>query len=104
MDYRRAIGEMYPTARFLIEETYDSLVWWDVQPKPTDAEIITYYEKSKTEWAFIQMKYHRNSLLVGCDFCALPDYPDRDKWVVYRQLLRDLPVNWTIDTPFPTPP
>jgi hypothetical protein len=34
MDYRRAIGEMYPTARFFVEKTYDSLVWWKDTQKP----------------------------------------------------------------------
>ena len=34
MDYRRAIGKMYPTARFFVEETYDSLVWWKDTQKP----------------------------------------------------------------------
>ena len=40
MDYRRAIGEMYPTARFFVEETYDSLVWWEDTPKPSDEDIL----------------------------------------------------------------
>jgi hypothetical protein len=95
---------MYPTAKFFVEETYDSLVWWEDTPKPSDEEIIAYSESSKTEWAFMQMKLKRNMLLVECDHRALPDYPNRDQWVVYRQKLRDLPVNWTIDTPFPQPP
>jgi hypothetical protein len=102
--YRRAIGEMYTIAKFFVEETYDSLVWWEDTPKPSDEDILAYYESSKTEWAFIQMIFKRNMLLVECDYCALPDFPDRDKWIVYRQLLRDLPANWTTDTPFPQLP
>jgi hypothetical protein len=43
-------------------------------------------------------------LLIACDYCALPDYPNRDKWLVYRQELRELPENWTIDTTFPQKP
>jgi hypothetical protein len=43
-------------------------------------------------------------LLISSDFRALPDFPNRDKWLIYRQQLRDLPANWTIDTPFPEPP
>jgi len=50
------------------------------------------------------MKQERNQLLKNCDYCAWPDFPNRDKWLVYRQQLRDLPANWTIDTPFPEPP
>jgi hypothetical protein len=50
------------------------------------------------------MRQERNQLLKNSDFCALPDFPERDQWLVYRQLLRDLPEGWTIDTPFPQPP
>ena len=104
MNYQRTIGHMFPTSNFFVEETYDSLVWWEDFPKPTDDEIITYYESYKTEWAKEEMKQHRSMLLIECDYCALPDYPDREKWIEYRQLLRDLPENWTIDTPFPQKP
>jgi hypothetical protein len=57
MDYRRAIGEMYPTARFFVEETYDSLVWWEDIPKPSDEEIIAYYESSRN-----RMGIHGNEI------------------------------------------
>jgi hypothetical protein len=50
------------------------------------------------------MKQHRSMLLIGRDYCALPEYPDRDKCIEYRQWLRDLPESWTIDTPFPQKP
>ena len=50
------------------------------------------------------MVKQRNMLLISSDYRALPDFPNRDQWLVYRQLLRDLPANWTIDTPFPEPP
>lgn len=105
MDYRRAIYNMYPTAQFFIEHNrYDTLVWWENTPKPTDEEILAYYESVKDLWAKDEMKQQRNMLLVRCDHCALPDFPNRDPWLIYRQLLRDLPEDWTIDTPYPTPP
>ena len=69
--------------------------------KPTDDEIITYYKSYMIEWAKEEMKQQRNMLLIGCDYCALPDYPNRDKLLVYRQELRDFQENCTIDTPFP---
>jgi hypothetical protein len=50
------------------------------------------------------MRQERNQLLKDCDDCALPNFPNRDQWIVYRQQLRDLPANWTIDTPFPQLP
>jgi len=50
------------------------------------------------------MREERDRLLQASDFCALPDYPQRDKWIVYRQELRDFPSVWTPETPFPTSP
>jgi hypothetical protein len=49
------------------------------------------------------MRQERNQLLKDCEHCALPEFPNRDQWLVYRQLLRDLPEDWTINTPFPQP-
>ena len=104
MDYRRAIGEMYPTAFF--SQKRPTIVFYGGKThhnRPTKKyKHIT--RVLKTEWVFIQMQFKRNTILVECDYFALPDYPNRDQWVVYRQLLRDLPGNWTIDTPFPQPP
>ena len=39
---------MYPTSNFFVEETYESFIWWEDTPKPTDNEIITYYNSYKT--------------------------------------------------------
>ena len=41
-----------------------------------------------------------NQLLKDTDYCALPDFPNRKKYILYRQELRELPENWTIDKPF----
>ena len=96
---------MYPNAQFFVKDTHDSLVWWGDIPKPTDDEIIAFYESHKHEWAKDQMKQQRNMLLVACEYCALPDFPNRDQWLVYRQLLRDLPETWSESNPvFQTKP
>jgi hypothetical protein len=50
------------------------------------------------------MREKRNQLLQETDFRALPDYPNRDKWITYRQTLRQLPETWTSGKPFPQPP
>jgi hypothetical protein len=50
------------------------------------------------------MRNERNQLLKDCDYCALPDFPNRENYILYRQELRELPENWTIDTPFPQKP
>jgi hypothetical protein len=50
------------------------------------------------------MRQEHNQLLKDCDHCALPDFPNRKKYFSYRQELRQLPENWTIDSPFPKLP
>ena len=43
-------------------------------------------------------------LLKESDHCALPDFPRRDKWLSYRQELRDFPSVWTEGMSFPEKP
>jgi len=105
MDYRRLLGQFYPNKDYFCKDTYESLEWREIEiPKPTKEELYALYENVKYEWSFIDMKEKRNMLLVSSDYRALPDYPNRDIWLVYRQSLRDLPINWTIETPFPEEP
>jgi len=47
MNYQRTIGHMFPTSKLFVEEIYDTLVCWEDTPKPTDNEIITYYNSIK---------------------------------------------------------
>ena len=48
------------------------------------------------------MGKERNQLLKECDHCASPSFfPNRENYFLYRQELRELLENWTIDTPFP---
>ena len=39
------------------------------------------------------MRKERNQLLIDCDHCALPDFPNRENHILYRQELRKLPEN-----------
>jgi hypothetical protein len=50
------------------------------------------------------MVEQRSILLMSTDYRALPDFPTRDQLLVYRQQLRDLLANWTIDTSIPKSP
>jgi hypothetical protein len=43
----------------------------------------------------------RNKLLQESDFRVVSDYPQRDKWLIYRQQLRDFPEFWVNDMEFP---
>jgi hypothetical protein len=94
MDYRQVLGQFFPDKGYYCEDSYESIEWWDTVEKPTDEELIGLYEGVKHTWALDEMRQKRNRMLICCDFKALPDYPNRDVWVVYRQELRDLPDNW----------
>ena len=86
MDYRRVLGQFYPDKSCFCEDNYESLVWWDTEiEKPTDEELIGLYDGVKYTWALDEMRQTRNNMLMCCDFRALPDYPNRDPWLVYRQ-------------------
>ncbi len=63
-----------------------------------------YWEVIKGDYFKENMREERNQLLQESDFRAVSDYPQRDKWIVYRQELRDFPSVWTPETPFPEKP
>jgi hypothetical protein len=79
-------------------------VWNETEPKPTDKELQEYWYSIEHGYLEQEMRMKRNQLLSESDYKVVSDYPDRDQFLVYRQQLRDLPANWTIDTPFPQPP
>ena len=57
-----------------------------------------------TEMEIDVIREKRNKLLQESDYRALPDYPQRDKWILYRQELRDFPSVWVKNMEFPSPP
>ena len=89
-----------------IAEDYSTLDWGDENetPKPTNEELITLWNNMEYDYSKDIMRKERNQLLKNCDHCALPDFPNRENYILYRQALRELPENWTIDTPFPQKP
>ena len=104
MDYRVTMSFMHPNKDYMCEDTYESLVCNETEPKPTDEELKDYWDTIKHEYLKDIMRQERNQLLKDCDHCALPDFPNRENYILYRQQLRELPENWTIDTPFPQKP
>ena len=82
-------------------ETYNTLLWYDETiPKPTEEELELKYDDLLLD----EMREKRNQLLKESDYTALPDFPQRDKWILYRQALRDYPSIWLPDRPFPETP
>jgi hypothetical protein len=104
MDYYTTLMTKYPDKRFYVEDTYESLQWLNDDPKPTDEQLQQYWEEIKDDYFKDIMRNERNMLLTACDFRVVSDYPNRDKWLIYRQELRDFPSIWTQGTEFPQPP
>ena len=101
MDYSIILGKYYLNYSWSCGENYESLEWYDeTLAKPTLEELELKYDDLKKD----NMREHRDKLLRECDHTALPDYPQRDKWIVYREKLRNLPSIWVEGTPFPSPP
>jgi hypothetical protein len=100
MDYSKILTKYYGGHAWICGETYDSLRWLDDLPKPTLEELDLKYD----DLQIVKMREERDKLLQECDHTALPDFPQRDKWILYRQELRDFPSVWTPETPFPEKP
>ena len=105
MDYFITLTFKYPNKQFFIKDTYDTLEWLEPNiPKPSDEQLKEYWEEIKEDYFKENMRQKRNQLLQESDFRVVSDYPQRDKWIVYRQELRDFPSIWTEGIEFPTSP
>ena len=101
MDYSKILTKYYLNYSWSCGETYETIEWYDTTlAKPTQEHLESLWEDYFKE----NMRQERNRLLRECDFCALPDFPQRDKWLAYRQALRDLPSVWTEGMEFPEKP
>lgn len=96
VDYTIVLEKYYENWR-IIDNSYDTLEF-EVGDKPTQEHL----DKLWSEMEIDVMRQERNMLLAQSDFRVVPDYPDRDKWLVYRQKLRDFPAIWEPNMPFPT--
>ena len=105
MDYFITLTMKYPNKQFFIKDTYDTLEWFETDiSKPSDEELKAYWEVIKEEYFKENMRQERNRLLQESDFRVVSDYPQRDKWIVYRQSLREFPSVWLPEMPFPETP
>jgi hypothetical protein len=101
MDFSKILSKYYGEHAWICGETYQTLRWLDTTlAKPTEEDLELKYDDLLLD----EMRENRNRLLKECDYTALPDYPQRDKWIVYRQSLRDFPSIWLPDRPFPETP
>jgi hypothetical protein len=79
------MSSKYPNKNYYGRDTYESLVFNEPEPKPTDELLKGHWEEIKDEFLKGTMRHERNMLLVSSDFTVVSDYPDRDKWLIYRQ-------------------
>ena len=101
MDYPKVLTKYYIDKEWTCGDTYETIVWYEkTEPKPTEEELELKYDDLLLD----EMREERDKLLRETDYTALPDYPQRDKWILYRQELRDFPTVWLPEMPFPETP
>ena len=59
----------------------------------TTEEFKLKYDEIEKDYSINKLRLERNVLLKDCDWVMVTDYnpPNKDEWVTYRQVLRDLP-------------
>ena len=101
MDFSKILGKYYGEQAWICGETYESLKWLDeTLAKPTEEELELKYDDLLLD----NMREERNRLLSETDYTALPDFPQREMFLEYRQKLRDFPAVWTDGMAFPRKP
>jgi len=100
MDYSKVLLYFYKDKSWSCGISYEDLLWNEEEPQPSKEEL----EGKWNDVLIFELREKRNKLLQETDFRVLPDYPHRDKWLVYRQELRDFPSTWSTGKPFPQPP
>jgi hypothetical protein len=99
-DYSLVLEKYYPEVGYSFEDnSYNTIhfVFGDVPSK----------EHLDSLWSVMEIdviREKRNKLLQESDFRVVSDYPQRDKWLIYRQQLRDFPEVWVQDMEFPEIP
>ena len=78
---------------FKCGDTYDSLIWKDERPQPTEEQIQAKIAELEAAEPMRLLRIQRNQLLQETDWMALNDVVVSEEWKAYRQALRDLPAN-----------
>ena len=101
MDFSKILTKHYKENAWGCGETYESMIWQDkTLSKPSKEHL----ESLWNDLLIDEMREERNQLLKDSDYTALPDYPNREAWLDYRQQLRDFPSVWSVGVSFPTKP
>ena len=101
MNFSKVLLKFFGECSWSCGKTYKSLKWNDTTtPKPTRK----YLENLWVEVLKDEMRKERKKLLSETDYTALPDFPNRDMYLEYRQKLRDFPAVWSEGMAFPEKP
>ncbi len=100
VDYVSVLEKHYSEVGFGLEDNSYNSIQFEYGEVPSKEHL----DKLWTEMEIDVIREKRNQLLQESDYRALPDYPQRDKWIVYRQSLRDFPSVWVKNMEFPSPP
>ena len=100
VDYVSVLEKHYPEVGFGLEDNSYNSIQFEYGEVPSKEHLDVLW----TEMELDVIREKRNRLLQESDFRVVADYPQRDKWILYRQALRDYPSIWLPDRPFPSPP
>ena len=100
VDYVSVLEKHYPEVGFGLEDNSYNSIQFEYGEVPSKEHL----DKLWTEMEIDIIREKRNKLLKESDFRVVADYPQRDKWLAYRQALRDFPSIWLPDRPFPEKP
>ena len=101
MEVPKVLMKYFQNNQWNCGETYESIEWKDATtPKPTKEDLESLWNELLKD----EMREERNKLLSETDYTALPDFPNRDMYLEYRQKLRDFPAVWTEGMAFPEKP
>jgi hypothetical protein len=93
MNYYAIFKKHYDGKKWGIAEDYRTFDWGDETPKPTDEELKILWNNMEYDYLKEIMIKERNQLLKDCDHCALPDFQNKENYILYRQQLRELREN-----------
>jgi len=100
VDYVSVLEKHYPEVGFGLEDNSYNSIQFEYGEVPSKEHLDILW----TEMEIDVIREKRNKLLQESDYRALPDYPQRELWLLYRQDLRDFPSVWVKNMEFPTSP
>ena len=100
VDYFSVLEKHYSEVGFGLEDNSYNSIQFEYGDVPSKEHLDVLW----TEMEIDVIREKRNKLLQESDYRALPDYPQRELWLLYRQELRDFPAIWVEEMEFPSPP